>query len=52
MLARAAADAHVDFTGYTNPGAAHGYTMADMPAFHPDATERAFAHTQALFARC
>lgn len=52
VLARAAADAHVDFTGFTNPGAAHGYTMADMPAFHPEATERAFAHTRALFGRC
>ncbi|GAC67060.1 dienelactone hydrolase family protein [Gordonia soli] len=33
------------------PDAAHGYTMSDTAAFHPEATEQHFTDLRALFAR-
>ncbi|GAB84796.1 dienelactone hydrolase family protein [Gordonia rubripertincta] len=33
------------------PGAAHGYTMSDIPAYHHEACEHHFAELEALFRR-
>ncbi|MEO9329371.1 dienelactone hydrolase family protein [Gordonia aurantiaca] len=33
------------------PGAAHGYAMSDVPAYHHEACEHHFAELEALFAR-
>ncbi len=33
------------------PGAAHGYTMSDIPAYHHEAAEHHFAELEALFRR-
>ncbi len=48
---RALSDAGVDYRSEVYEGAAHGYTMADTPAYDPDAAERHYRELFALLER-
>ena len=50
-LTRALADAHVRHTAELYPGAAHGWTQTDTPAYHEDASERHWMRLLELFGR-
>src|SRR6478609_52267 len=50
-LTRALADAHVRHTAELYPGAAHGWTQTDTPAYNEDASERHWMRLLELFGR-
>ncbi|WP_354701756.1 dienelactone hydrolase family protein [Paraconexibacter sp. AEG42_29] len=51
QLEKALRQAYVPFTSEVYRGAAHGFTMADTPAYDEAATERHFKALQSLFGR-
>jgi carboxymethylenebutenolidase len=50
-LTRELAEAHVRHTAELYPGAAHGWTQADTPAYHEEASERHWMRLLELFGR-
>ncbi|NLU68148.1 dienelactone hydrolase family protein [Streptomyces sp. HNM0574] len=50
-LERALDDAGVTYTSEVYPGTMHGFTMADVPAFSPEALDRHWERLVALLAR-
>jgi len=50
-LTRALADAHIRHTAELYPGAAHGWTQTDTPAYDEASTERHWARLTELFGR-